>query len=243
MRTTTRWRRSAAALAGVLIASGAYGAHPLTTEDTGTQGRGGWQLELNGERNKEAGTRGAQASAVLSYGAGETVDIQFGIPWEDTGAERGAGDLTGAVKWRFWEQGAWSAGVRAGVTAPTGDEQRGLGTGRPTWGALLIGQYEGERWIYLGHLGYRRNLNSLGERDSIGEISGALLYKVAATLKLLVDATRSTNPDPGSDRALAQVVLGAIWSVSKELDLDLGVRRGNDPAIDRAIMAGITLRW
>lgn len=147
------------------------------------------------------------------------------------------------MKWRFWEQGAWSAGFRAGVTAPAGDEDRGLGNGRPTWAGLLIGQYEGARWIFLAHLGYRRNLNSVGERESIGEISGAVLYKAAESLKLLVDAVRSTNPDPESDRALAQVVVGAIWSVTKDLDLDFGVRRGNDPAIDRAIMAGITLRW
>ena len=243
MRTTTRWKRSAAGLASVLFATGAYGAHPLNTEDTGTQGRGAWQLELNGERNKDAGTRGAQASAVSSYGAAETVDIQFGVPWQETDGQRGAGDLIGAVKWRFWEQGAWSAGLRAGATAPTGDEDRGLGTGRPTWAALLIGQYEGGRWTFLGHLGYRRNLNSFGDRRSIGEISGALLYRAAESLKLLVDAVRSTNPDPESDRALAQVVVGAIWSVTKDLDLDFGVRRGNEPAIDRAIMAGITRRW
>jgi len=39
------------------------------------------------------------------------------------------------------------------------------------------------------------------------------------------------------------VVLGAIYSPSKDLDLDIGFRRGNDAAIERAVMAGITLRW
>ena len=243
MPATARWKLSAAVLAGILVAPGARGAHPLNTEDTGTQGRGGWQLELNGEHNKDAGTRGAQASAALSYGAGEAVDIQFGVPWEDNGAQRGGGDLVGAVKWRFWESGPWSAGLRGGVTAPSGDETRGLGNGRPTWAGLLIGQFEGVRWIFLGHLGYRRNLNSVGERDSLGEISGAVLYKTAENFKLVLDAARSTNPAPESDRALAQMVLGAIWSVTKDLDLDIGIRRGNDAAIDRAIMAGITLRW
>jgi hypothetical protein len=53
------------------------------------------------------------------------------------------------------------------VTSPTGEQTNG----RPTWVAQLIGQYEGERWIFLAHVAYRRNLNDVGERDSIGEVS------------------------------------------------------------------------
>jgi hypothetical protein len=38
-------------------------------------------------------------------------------------------------------------------------------------------------------------------------------------------------------------VVGFIWSLTKDIDLDSGMRRGNDPAIDKALMAGVTLRW
>ncbi|HEU5176006.1 MAG TPA: transporter [Burkholderiales bacterium] len=247
MRTTRRWKPSAGALAAVLFTSGAYGAHPLNTEDTGTQGKGGWQLEVNGERNQDkvAGeaVKGAQAAALLSYGAGENVDLQFGVPWQDNGEARGAGDLIAAIKWKFWEQGPLSGGIRAAVTAPHGDEDQGLGNGKPTLAAQLIGQYEGERWMFLAHAGYRRNSNTVGNRESISEISGAVLCKVTGRLKLLVDANRTTNADPASDQKIRQIVLGAIYSPSKDLDLDIGVRRGNDAAIDRAVMAGFTLRW
>ena len=129
------------------------------------------------------------------------------------------------------------------MTAPTGDDTRGLGTGRPTWAALLVGQYEASRWIFLAHLAYRRNLNSTGGRDSLAEISGAVLYIASANLKLVLDANRTTNADPASDQALAQAVLGVIYSPTEDLDLDLGLRWGNDAAIDRAFMAGVTLRW
>ena len=196
---------------------------PLNTDDTGTQGKGGWQLELNGERNQDRvdgeTVKGAQAAAVLSHGVAEAVDLQF------------------------WEQGPLSAGLRAGVTSPTGDEDRGLGNGKPTWAVLLIGQYEGERWIFLAHAGYRRNSNVFGDRESIGELSGAVLYKATGQLKLLVDANRTTNADPESNQKIRQMVLGAIYSPGKDLDLDIGFRRGNDAAIDRAVMAGLTLRW
>jgi Putative MetA-pathway of phenol degradation len=187
--------------------------------------------------------RGAQAAAVLSYGISDSADLQAGVNWQDIGAERGAGDAIAAVKWRFWEREPWSLALRAGLTLPTGDEERGMGNGRATWAALLIGQYEGERWIFLSHLGYRRNRNDVGSRGSIGEISGAVLYKATEALKLLIDATRTTNPDPASDQALRQMVVGFIWSLSKDLDLDAGLRRGNEPAIDKALMAGVTLRW
>jgi hypothetical protein len=239
--------RSIVVVAGLLLAEGARAAHPLNTEDTGTQGRGGWQLEVNGERNRDevegVTLHGAQASMVLAYGAASTMDLQLGLPWQDNGAERGGGDAFAALKWRFWERGPLSAGIRAGVTTPTGDETRDLGNGRPTWAGLLIGQYEGERWIFLGHLGHRRNLNSTGDRDSIAEISGAVLYKATPSLKLLLDANRTTNPDPATDRALQQAVIGAIYSATKDFDLDAGFRRGNDPATGRALMAGVTLRW
>jgi hypothetical protein len=247
LRTTRKWKRSAAAAAAILFASGAYGAHPLNTEDTGVQGRGKWQLELNGERNQDRvdneTVRGAQAAAVLSYGITDSTDLQAGVNWQDLGPERGAGDAVAAVKWRFWERDPWSLGLRAGVTLPTGDEERGLGTGRTTWSALLIGQYEGERWIFLSHLGYRRNRNNSGDRESIREISGAMLYKATENLKLALDAARTTNSDPASEQALRQLVVGFIWSMTKDVDLDAGIRRGNDPAVDKAVMAGLTLRW
>jgi hypothetical protein len=240
--STTGWRPSAAALA-LLVSTGAYGAHPLNTEDTGTQGSGGWQLELNGERNRDDGVRGAQAMAVLSYGIAENADLQAGVPWQDLGDERGMGDALVAIKWRFWEQGRLSAGMRAGFLFPTGDEQRGLGNGKTNFAGLLIGSYEGERWLLHAHAGYRDNRNTLGNRGSVTELSAAVLYKLTERIRPLLDVSRITNPDTASGEALQNVVLGVIWQATKQLDLDVGLRFGNQPAIERALMLGTTLRW
>ena len=243
MGRTARWRRSAALLAVLLLSRGAYGAHPLNTEDTGTQGSGGWQLELNGERNRDEGVRGAQALSVLSYGIAENADLQVGVPWQDLGDVRGMGDALAAVKWRFWEQGPYSLGIRAGFLFPTGDEQRGLGNGKTNFAALLIGSYEGERWLVHAHAGYRDNRNTLGNRRNVAEISAAVLYKLTERIRPLLDVSRITNTDPESDQAAQNVVLGVIWQVTKDLDLDAGLRYGNQPAIDRALMLGMTIRW
>lgn len=241
--TTTRWKRSFAFLALLLLSRNAYSAHPLNTEDTGTQGSGGWQLELNGERNRDEGVRGAQALTVLSYGVAENLDVQAGLPWQDLGDERGIGDALVAIKWRFWEQGPFSLGTRAGFLFPTADEQRGLGNGKTNFAALLIGSYEGERWLFHAHAGYRDNRNTLGNRASLTELSAAVLYKLTEQIRPLLDVSRLTNPDPASDQALQNVVLGVIWQATKQLDLDAGLRFGNQPAIDRALMLGVTLRW
>jgi hypothetical protein len=239
----TRWKPSAAAFAFLLFGTDAYSAHPLNTEDTGTQGRGGWQLELNGERNRDEGVSGAQAAAVLSYGITESADVQLGTPWRDVAGERGMADALVAVKWRFWEQGPWSSGLRAGFLLPTGDDERGLGNGKTNFAALLIGSYEGERWIFHAHAGYRDNRNTLAQRRTVTELSAAVLYKVTENIRPLLDVSRLTDPDQASDSALQSAVLGVIWKVSRDLDLDIGLRRGNQPAIDRALMLGATIRW
>jgi Putative MetA-pathway of phenol degradation len=242
--TRTRWLRPSVAVAAVLLFSqDVYSAHPLLTEDTGTQGKGGWQLELNGERNRDEGVRGAQAEAKLTYGVTDAMDVAVAAPFQDLGAERGMGDTVVELKWRFWERGPLSLGLQPGLTLPSARDGLGLGAGRATWGGLLIASYEGERWAFHTHAGYRRNRNTLGERESLTQVAGAVLFKATEQVRPLLDFSRSTNPDPASRTALRETVLGVIWQVTKDLDLDAGYRRGNSPAIDRALMAGVTLRW
>jgi len=59
------------------------GGHPLITDDTGTQGKGKFQLELNGQydwdkddsEDVSVRSTGGQAAATLSYGIAENVDL------------------------------------------------------------------------------------------------------------------------------------------------------------------------
>ena len=238
--------RHYAFLLGV-VAAPAFAAHPLITEDTGTQGKGGWQFELNGERHKDTvdgeTARGKQANAVLSYGFAENADLQIGAPYQDNGLERGEGDAAIDVKWRFKESGPLSLGLKPGITLPTGNDDRGLGAGRVTWGTLAIVSYDVEGAALHSHAGYRYSNNTQGLRKSLWHLSGSVWWKATAALKVVADLSYDTNPDRASDTLVRQWVAGFIYSVTKDLDLDAGYRRGNDPAIDRAWMAGVTLRW
>lgn len=67
-----------------------FAAHPLITDDTGTQGKGKFQVEVNGEfrydREKEDGVRiretGGEIATIFSCGIVDNVDIVLGIPFQ-----------------------------------------------------------------------------------------------------------------------------------------------------------------
>lgn len=229
-------RKTPALAALLLAAAGAtHAEHPLVTDDINTQGKGGWQLELNGERR--------QAAAVASYGAREDVDVQLGVPWEDSGTKQGMGDLALDLKWRFYESGPLKAGIKPGVTFPTGRSEDGLGSGRVTWGAIGALTYDAGRAELLANVAYRHNRNTVGERKDLARASAAVLPKVTQALRLVLDVAYETNPDPAADGWLRQAVVGFIYSVHKDFDIDAGYRRSSDPAIDRRYLFGLTCRW
>jgi hypothetical protein len=229
-----------------------HAAHPLITEDTGTQGKGRWQLEVNAEstRDEAAGIRlrGLQPAATLSYGVAENADLQLTQSWLREKAAgvvvQGVLDTVIDLKWRFFEKNTLSLGLKPGVTLPTGDEQKGLGAGRAGWSTLLILSYEPGPLAFHAHAGYKRNRNILGERESLAHLSAALVWKVVENVKLVADYARVGNPNPAGGGAERYAVLGAIWSVTPDFDLDLGLKTGHGgTTLDRALLLGMALRW
>ena len=237
-------------LAG-LASFAAQAVHPLITEDTGTQGRGGWQLEVNAEKTRDqrdgATIRDFQPAETLSYGALNNVDLQITpayVRQQSDGVSIG-GKLDTALdaKWRFYDEGSLSFGLKPGITLPTGRDDESRGAGRTTWGSLAILSYDREHWALHSHAGYRHNRNTRGERKSFWHISAALWLKPTEALKVVVDRSYDTNPDPSSSTTLRQTVFGIIYPVTPQFDLDAGVRLGNGPVTDRALLLGATLRW
>jgi len=229
----------------------AHAAHPLITEDTGTQGKGRWQLEINAEDSRDRSdglpARALQAAATLTYGAIDEVDLQITLPYlrQKSGGTTAHGRLDTAldVKWRFYEDGALTFGLKPGVTLATGREDQGRGTGRSTWGSLLIFSYDRETWALHSHAGYRRNRNSVGQRESLGHLSAAVWLKPTPKLKVVLDASLDSNPGPSTNDLVRQAVVGIIYSATPDFDLDAGIRRANAAGIDRAFLVGATLRW
>jgi len=234
----------------------ARAAHPLLTEDTGTQGEGNYQLELmvDKTRDRPAGVsvRELQTAAVLSYGLRENMDLQFGLPHvrlhvhDAAGRHESSGLLDASLdlKWRFFERDALSLAVKPGITLPTGDEDRGFGSGRVTWGSLLVLSYAPGPWTLHSHLGYRRNNNSVGERQDLWHLSVAATYQAAEQFRLVADLSADTDPARGSRGTQRYRILGFIWSPMPSLDIDAGLKHGHgEAATDRAVLFGLTFRW
>jgi len=236
----------------VCVAATAHANHPLISEDTGVLGKGGWQLELHGEktRDREAGvtTRTTETSATLGHGIAENADLQLELPYlrqvTDGNVASGRGDAAVSLKWRFHEDNDFSMVFKPDLILPTGRDEIGLGAGRLRWAANLIAAYKVGRFELLGHVGYTNNRNRVGERTSLSHLSAAVLWAATEKLKLVLDLGRDRNPDPTSRTPWRELIYGLTYAASEDIDLGIGLKKGlNDPADDRALRAGLKFRW
>jgi hypothetical protein len=249
-------------------------AHPYLTDDTATQGSGHWQLELMLEyqRNPRTATT-AEGTAhqlrkmtvltpVLTYGLRDTLDVALGLNYmrqrniEDglvTSAAEGVSDSTLELKWRFYEQNGLSLGLKPGLVLPTGDETRGLGTGRVSWAVNFILTKELAPWTLLSNLAYakaryRLPADAEANHTHLWRASVGAAYALRDDLQLAGEAglrTNSAKDDPFMPGQKGHfIMLGLIYSLFDNLDLDVGVRRRQNPAeFHTAILVGATLRW
>ena len=180
----------------------AFAAHPLITDDTGTQGKGKFQLEVNDQYDSDKETvngapiksTGGQAGATLSYGVIENADLVLNLPYvwgkvtEDGVSvydEKGFSDISFEVKWRFFEKDGLSFGLKPGVSLPTGNDEKGLGAGKSGYHVFLIGSKEAAPWAFHANLGYIRNENKFDEEKNLRHVSLATTYEVIKDLKLV----------------------------------------------------------
>lgn len=245
----------------LLLHSGAWAAHPLITDDSGTQGAGKFQLEINGQydhdKEAEAGVtteeRGVEIGATLSYGILEHTDIVIGVPYQwyktrDNGVvtaeEHGISDAIIELKWRFYEKDGLGLALKPGVSLPTGDDEKGLGTGKTGYHLFFIGSKEAEPWAFHANLGYIRNENKVAEEEDIWHASVAATYGVMKDMKLVGNIGIEKNPDRAAGNDPAFLILGAIYSIKENLDIDAGAKFGlTSSEADLSLMAGMAFRF
>lgn len=247
---------SATALLTLLFAPTLPAAHPLITEDTGTLGQGGWQLELGNEhitlRSDGVEQDLVLTTAALTYGLSGHTDLIVTVPHLRIGADpltgeaggHGLVDLGLDIKWRFYEHGPFSFALKPGVTFPTGDTRRALGTGRTVWSLYLVSSYELEKWNFLLHLGHVHHNNTFNERVDLWHASAAVTWQAAERLKLIFDTGIDRNTERHATDDPVFVIGGLIYSPVENFDLDLGYRStAVDGVREHALLAGLTLRW
>jgi hypothetical protein len=238
-----------------------WAAHPLITDDTGTQGKGKFQLELTGQYDWDKDdaegvsvkASGTEAAVTLSYGIVDNVDLVLSLPYlwgkekEDDVTvydENGIGDAALEVKWRLFEKEGFSLALKPGISFPTGDDEKGLGTGKIGGQIYLIATEEIGSWAFHGNLGYIRNENDADERKDVWHVSLAAQYEVIKDLTLVANIGMERNPDDEADDDPVFIIGGVIYSINENLDVDLGVKCGlTDSETDVSALAGVAFRF
>jgi hypothetical protein len=255
-------------LRSILVALGllpvpTLAAHPLVADDTGTQGARAVQLELTAEVLRDrpdpsALDVGGSAAATLSLGVSESVDVVLGVPaaWSRSSAgggivdeAAGAADASLDVKWRFLEAAGFSAAVKPGVSLPTGDARRGLGAGSPGYGLALVGSqalgpislHVDAGWRRQDHLHLEDRSTHLHET---WHASAAIAAAVTKRLRLVANVGAESPGERGATAWPAFALVGAVYSITRALDLDAGVRTAlNAAGTDLVALAGAAYRF
>jgi hypothetical protein len=244
-------------LSAMLFPAACVGAYPLIgddTDDTDTQGRGNFQLEINTDysysrKDDDKGrARENQVNATLSYGLTDLLDIAATIPYQRSSdgvsTQYGIGDMSMELKWRLYEGGPVSLALKPQIMLPTGDDEKGLGNGRNAYSLDTVASYEMRHLTISGSLGYAYADNKFGARKNIWEASVAAEVDVAARTKLSLEAGSYRNDDPHSNTNPVFTIIGLTHSLTKDLDLDIGLKKGlNKAEVDYSWGAGLTVSW
>ncbi|HMK56626.1 MAG TPA: transporter [Dissulfurispiraceae bacterium] len=240
----------------LLLSSLAFAAHPLITDDAGTQGKGKFQLEINAQYGRDDNEGAIQyttpAATALTYGVIDPVDVSIGVPYqwiktmdsETTERHDGFGDVVLAVKWRFYETDGFSFALKPGITFPTGDQDKELGTGKVTYSLFFITTKELKLWAFHLNLGYIGNENKLDQRVPLWHISLAAEVEVAKGLKLVANTGIQRNTDKNSNTDPAFLLGGVVYSITDNVDIDAGYKYGlTKPEVGNTVLAGMTFRF
>ncbi|MFH2118991.1 MAG: transporter [Pseudomonadota bacterium] len=246
----------------IFTASAVYAAHPLITDDAGTVGKGGVQIEINAELayDKEKlddsttqKNEGAEAALTVTFGLTEDLDFVVAAPYqwlsahendELTAREKGISDMSLDLKWRFFEKDGWGLALKPGISLPTGNEEKELGGGRTSYRLFFITTRELEPWAFHLNIGYIRNENNGGDRSDLWHASAAAEVGLVKDLKAVANVGIETNPASGSGTHPAFALGGLIYNLSEKISLDAGVKFGlTKPEADVSYLAGITIKF
>ena len=222
-----------------------FSAHPLITDDTGTQGKGNLQIELNCEFKKDEDEWTKGIDTIFSFGLVDNADIVFTLPYQFISSdEKGISDVSLELKYRFYEKKGLSFALKPGISFPTGDENKGLGAGKTTYSIYFIGTKENKNNIIHFNLGYIRNENVHDERENIYHLSLAFEFPLNENFKFVSDLCGERNPDKSTNKPVLVGIVGFIYSPKENLDIAIGVKFGlNDVSPDFSILPGITIRF
>ncbi|HEX4233654.1 MAG TPA: transporter [Caldimonas sp.] len=227
----------------------AFAAHPLQSEDTGTQGAGNVEIENGMSSTNSGGSTTFVYQPQVSYGLAQTIDLIVRPSWLETrspgnASTRGLGDTTVDAKWRFYGEAPWSFATRAGVTLATSEHDLGLPHGEASAHAILVCTFDAAPYTIHGNVSFTHNPRGSGGRAQVTRLSAAVMWAANDQLILTGDAGAESASDPAGHAWPATLLAGAIYTVRPGLDVDIGYQNTAHAAMTaRQWLLGLTYRF
>lgn len=143
--------------------------------------------------------------------------------FECTGKERGIGDGTAGLKYRFTDQKSpFGLAAFAGLNIPTGDEDKGLGTGGtdPIFG--LIASRDFGRLGATAQVGFR----ALESRDDLIEYGIGLIFPIDKPLKFFMEYYATSGLYNHAGENDGSVSAGLRYDIGSRIQLTAGAGTG-----------------
>jgi hypothetical protein len=267
-RRTAIFPRPGALFAAALFIAVSWGTvfagRPLITDDTSTQGKGGYLLEVGIDygRDNSDGTKVNRTGATveMDYGIGERVDLNVVSAYQvmqiddqgDRSTPQGITDTMIELKWRFYENtSGLSFAVKPGLIMPTGNYTNGTGGGDYRFGTgdvkprlYLVGTRQMGPFAFHLNLGYIRNLSRYSAQQDLWHASLAAEWRATKKLRFVCNTGIDTNMDKGTTEDPAFVLGGVIYALTEKIDLDFGIRYGlAEPGYDTGFTSGISVKF
>lgn len=234
----------------------ARAGHPLGVEDTATEGKGNFLLELTGDYRKDNEFKTTTWTGIFTAGASEHADVSLEVPHLllrpglVTGQnESGIGDVRLKLKNQIFENEVkQSMACVVFIDLPTGDAPKGLGTNNVVWGVKLIDSQECRKCIFHAELGYEvfgRDLKSTNFDQNYAVTFGfAAGHRFTNSLRFLTQIAGEIRKEEGRNSKPFTLLGGIIYDIMKSWYVDLGARAGlNKDAEDFSALAGTGWRF
>lgn len=224
-----RWWAAAALLVVAVAPANAWAGRPLDTEDTGTLDPGHAEMELSGEFARNPEDRTWSAKGVLNLGVVPRLEVRIESALlslePDEGRGRGGiGDSVVGLKYRLLDEADAIPAVLGGLTLqlPTGDEDRGLGTGDVEVGLLVAASKTLGPVTLTWNGGY-----TFVPRDRDLEfwtLAASFEYRVTAAWSVVGEVVSTLSTGSSGDTAVIRA--GATYAVHPRVRLDAAVGFG-----------------
>jgi hypothetical protein len=249
-------------LAAMLLPAAALAFQPLVTDDTGTQGAGGNQIEAGYfkavDKDAFSNSKVSTLAFVYTRGLTETLDAAIALAHLRSRetvsgfSSSGAANPVAGLKWRFYEdeEKKLSLALKPDVRFAISDsaEQNRLDSGKTNARIALLlsrdmdfGSLHAN--LVLSSNRYADSAIRAANRGSLWRLSVAPVFEVAQDWKIALDGGLVTNPQKSERATMGYLELGAIYTAAKGVDLAIGYLREGGREGHRSSLATAGVTW